>query len=457
MPIVESAVLVEVGLLEPMHAYWASGQAPLWFGPIEYGGYKWLAVVTFPPGGHAAYHFYKSTDGGFSWAVQDEADAPDLVGRINLVYAGSGLWHAATLVTSTGDVRLRDFNMATGQWGSDYGAFNLSPDIANFDAAMGMARFSDGTILLVYMQQTGSTTSYGVGYRIWNGSSWSAETLITGLSSSQAWFWRQFGVTSIVVDDNDRAHVFIKDAQMAGTSALHYVQIRADGSHDAAETAQTFASWIDDINRSAVYDPANDEVIISVQASGQLGVIRGTPSSNPVFGSLEVAYSGSSYYGQLVVSVERNYSTLYLGFLNDGFGGDEIYLVANGGSGWSAPSLAQSAILHPPTMPDGWEFSGYHHISGTLYPGGVIGWYAGSYLTVPELGAACDVVMYVETDLGGADLAGQSDGVSLVTGRLEDPLRGRSDGVSLVTGALNLESESESAGETNNTMIVFQL
>src|SRR5215208_6815875 len=98
---------------------------PRWFGPMEYGGAKWLCGYATSTG-FLEYNFFKSTDDGWTWAIMDEANAPQFAGSIfaaslptdmSAVYDGAGTWYIMTVVLSTGDVAVRTFSLDTGTWG----------------------------------------------------------------------------------------------------------------------------------------------------------------------------------------------------------------------------------------------------------------------------------------------------------------------------------------------------
>lgn len=200
-----------------------------------------LYQVVTDTGSPDKIHVSKSTDAGLTWALQDSANAPDILAQSNYHHSiyddGTRIWGAfrPSATTPPTESYLRAFNTSTDLWES--AITGGPPGLRNTTAPVGANISNDGKLCLVVRStgdkvliytdpvNVGGTNYQSLKFKVYSGGSWgSAVALALPGTSETATF--SYCLMGAVLGASDRIHVFIGSL----SNGYIYVTIKSDNT-----------------------------------------------------------------------------------------------------------------------------------------------------------------------------------------------------------------------------------
>ena len=320
-------------------------------GPFKRGS-NWYAAIedfTIVPFGQKFAGVSKSTDDGVTWTMQDQANESRFGSNCDVAEdnAHGPLISFVFNNISPNELRLKTFNTATDTWsapvtggpsGSIFGAGVLYP--------LQHAMLSNGDRVVVWEAPTGGGND-ALKVVLYNGT-W--QTPITIQASTGG---NTVSLLTVLADSSDRVHIWRRDDR---TNQIKYCQFVA-GALGADTIIAGIGPFV--VFNYGLYLTAQDEVVVPLQGtiSGTfLNVLRGTPSSAPVF-TIEPAANPALTCRSTQIAVRPDESVLYLVvYLVDpnpfNHATIQWYSQPQPPGAWDAsPTLLWDEVTDPPTPP----------------------------------------------------------------------------------------------------------
>jgi hypothetical protein len=337
------------------------------YGPIYYGGQLWAFTLTenFDLA-DGLLGVYKSLTGA-TWIRQDLAHAPS---ANRYVIAPSypywdGVSSTITILVLQSDVTppipsfertmsLVDFDMATGLFSSTYGEVDLGPpETATAFRHAYVFKLSNGTIRIV--AEYGGSDQSQIYYQDYTAGAWGLPHIFPGQTvGSGSWYF-----LNSATQDGDVIHAVYMDIHAAGGPAgpnfneAHYVQIAADGTFSTPVALSAILSpdgtTYFSINTGII---SGDHIIlpvrISFDAPANVGVLVGSPKSNPTF--TYVAIASSTRFAEPVLFHRASEDVFAWTEVSSGTGNiSQVYISTStdNGATWTTPQLRLDIDVHP--------------------------------------------------------------------------------------------------------------
>lgn len=338
---------------------------------------------------------FKSTDGGLTWARQDQAGEPNDSGFTFLYDAsffdGSRYIYIYYRDTSLGTKHpgLVIFDTNTDTYGTpivDFAQFSVGSD----PAWVVLTQASTATFVF-FMDNPGVN---GLSYLKESSGAWDASAVVViGPIGSTSWL-----ITG-AIDGSDNFHLFYADlALFAGTYDVKYIPVSAAGTPGAAVSLKTvtssdpFNSGVARIWNNSIVLPYIDPPAPNIAPK----VLIGTPVSAPVWttedvdaGTVAPQFTGS--FPILSVGLDGNLNYDWIVWDQGGNTVEEIWRNTRTVSGWGTPVLVYDKLTNQPALP---TFEGLHTLAAVQMISG--GWLWGVAMDVDGHTGLCAGWILVE-------------------------------------------------------------
>lgn len=291
---------------------------------------------------------YKSTDGGSSWAEQDQAGTPpNIQGQLIAFQEADGTLDILYRESLGNFLQIVHFDTATDTYGTPTVAGST---ILNLSNSTVFYRQSGGTYVVVY-------TTGSLRYLTNSGGVWSGPTLLRAST----------GLLTGVVDATDVCHLFTSEVGFQ----LSYRQLSAAFSLGSVTTftGNVFFNG----GGTAIIWGGSSVAVLYARSDGTEQVQIGTPLASPVFTAYTSVFpSGSpaTYSYPLLVEGSDGVLNAFITAIENPDVIDEIrQSVFDGVSTWGAPIVFYDEITNPPPDSDTSHFQFIHtasavHING---------------------------------------------------------------------------------------------
>jgi hypothetical protein len=262
------------------YAVGGAGQASAVF---EYNNalYQVLQWVGSNVGGGGSINVFRSTDGGATWSILDQANSPnaktDTTPSAAVFYDGANTLTVAStagspITPASAAIQLNDFNLTTGKWGAAYGAGS-----SVVFAVSQLYKRSDGSILVIALSNASGSN---ITANVFAAGAWSQFSLVGLLTAG----WSANGSSSTVYDPATGAiHEFGKAFDAVPNPHIYYQRINLNNTVIGFQDL----TGLTNNNMTAMGDP----IIVSGQLlwgvldpTGKIpGILVGVPLNAPVF------------------------------------------------------------------------------------------------------------------------------------------------------------------------------
>jgi hypothetical protein len=307
---------------------------------------------------------YKSTDGGATWAAQDDANiAAYNIGAWDVVQSGTNLIIAGTHATAGQFVKVIIFDTTTDTWGAESANgpafFHVPPSGA---VLVRVVEVASGDLWAFVNISSGTNLRDSIGYDILSGGVWGGVVNFVVDNATPTFNFLQ----QVVVDSADLIHVIYKKNTLGDMSASLYHRTVTTAGVIGAEQAIQLAFTPYSCGRAVAWvNPVStvESIVVPYYDSSNnlAGVWMGTPASAPVWSFTLVDTlgwpAGYTDYGTAQAGRGSAFAfiggtTLYLAWASHDptyAVVNALYVAANDGNGWSAPTLFYDEVANPPS------------------------------------------------------------------------------------------------------------
>ncbi len=345
---------------------------------------------------------FKSTDGGLTWAVQDQ---PGEVGFAvaDVCRVSNDVLRYAYNPGGVSDTRLIDFDMSTDTFGAPITG-GASPISGSGTTPLLVGALSNGHTVIVYEKSVGGNPDVYV--QEYDGATWGTPVLVKAHSGSGGTLVQPF-LLGIIVDTSDQVHILRQDRYAnigSGFPGSKIIYNRYTSGALAGDTqiGSNYNGFGGNYGRGR-YIASSDEIVWPIM--GSLGpmfesVIRGTPSSAPVFSLEGINNTDNNPTLPRYAASPDGTKQYYFLFVEDNTPvshGQARYYTYTGSGTWSATStLWWDEFTDPPTPPQSMFDEDFSPFSiEVLKNDGTIGVVLGLFQDLPS--PFCAIQYYIET------------------------------------------------------------